>query len=273
MKKLALLVLATAIVAIAPSCKNQNKKQAAQEQAKTEISDKERYITEDLKINLGNLLESVSKMKNVPFISGSNGEVVLSEQEKMVKPAYLLDPKETDNAVTLVQKYRAVSMLAIDKVVAEMYGMPVAEYEAAIAKLNVEINDPALKDFIENTKANVDAGENIKAFCDAEISATRANFFWEAVSAALVEQVYVLTQNIEKFMPMFDDQSASDVTYDFITVHEGILSLIEFYPEMESLNTILGPLYVINAINVDQLRSQLEELKGDIENVRAQLLK
>jgi len=273
MKKIVLLVLAAALVVVAPSCKNQNKKQAAQEQAKTEISDKERYVTEDLKINLGNLLESVNKMNTVPFVSGKNGEVTLSEQEKMVKPTYLIEPKATDNVVTLTQKYRAVSILSIDKLVAEMYEMPTTDYVAAISKLNIEINDPALKEFAENTKANVDAGENIKNFCDAEMEAARANFFWEAVAASLVEQVYILTRNIEKFMPMFDDQSASDVTYNFITVHEGILSLIEFYPEMESLNTILSPLYVINAINVDQLRSQLEQLKGDIESVRAQLLK
>ena len=71
---------------------------------------------------------------------------------------------------------------------------------------------------------------------------------------------------------MFDDESASEVTYNFVCVHEGIRSLIEFYPEMESLNTILDPLYVINAINVEQLKAQLIELKGEIEVIRTALL-
>jgi hypothetical protein len=42
---------------------------------------------------------------------------------------------------------------------------------------------------------------------------------------------------------------------------------------MESLNTALEPLYVINAISVDQLKSQLTELKGEIKAVREYLLK
>ena len=41
---------------------------------------------------------------------------------------------------------------------------------------------------------------------------------------------------------------------------------------MESLNTILDPLYVINAINVEQLKAQLIELKGEIEVIRTALL-
>lgn len=273
MKKSILLLLAFAIVAL-PACQNNNKKKSAEEEAaKKEISVKEQLATEDLKINIANLQESLSKMKTVPFIGAKGGNVSVSDKEKMVKPDYLADPAFINDLVTLTQKYRAAAVLTVDRAVADLYDANVTSYDEALAKLNVDINDAALEEFTNDLKISSKAGETISTFCDREYEAQRAPLFWEALAASLVEQVYVCTQNIDKFITMFDDEAASDITYNFITVHEGIKSLIEFYPEMESLNTILDPLYVINAINVQQLRDQLTELKGEIVVVRTLLTK
>ncbi len=268
MKRLPVILLAIALVAL-PSCKNQNnKKKAVSEEAKREISQKEQYVTEELKYNLEQLIESTKQMKAVPFLNNKNGELQLSEKEKMVKPDYLLTTDHIGEYVTLTQKYRAVAMLSIDKSIAALYDMPTADYEAALAKLTVDVNDPALKEFSDKLSASEDAGEVISEFCDKEYEAGRANLFWEAVSAGLVEQIYICTKNLDKFMSAFDDKTASDVTYNFVCVHENIRQLIEFYPEMESLDKILSPLYVINAISVEQLKSQLNELKGEVEVIR-----
>jgi len=273
MKKISVILLAAAIVAL-PSCKNANNKKSEQKEAETkEISQAEQMVTEELKINFQNLVESTKEMRAVPFIYKSEGAIKLSDKEKMVKPDYLVDPAIANDLVTLSQKYRAVAMLSIDKVVAKMYDMPTDEIEAALSKIVLEVNDPALKEFSEKIQANQGAGDTMSKFCDDEIQAGRANFFWECAAAGLVEQIYVCTQNLEKFMPMFNDQAAADVTYNFVCVHDGLTKMIEFYPEMESLNAALLPLYVINAISVDQLKSQLTELKGEIEVVRAILLK
>jgi len=272
MKKLTVILLAAAMVAV-PSCKNANNNKAQKEAENKELSTKEQMVTEELKVNLQNLVESTKKMKAVPFISAKEGTIQLSSKEKMVAPDYLVDPAAVNDLVTLSQKYRMVAMLSIDKVVAKLYDMPVDEIEAALSKIAVDVNDPALKEFSENIAANKEAGENLSTFCDKEIEAGRANLFWEAVAAGLVEQIYILTKNIDKFMPMFDDEAASEVTYNFVCVHDGIEKMIEIYPEMESLQAAMLPLYVINAINVEQLKSQLTELKGEIEVVRAFLLK
>ena len=273
MKKFITVILALTIILL-PSCKNQGKK-ADKDLSKdqTEVSQAEKLAVEDLKINLANLLESVKKMNTVPFVSGKNGSVVLSDKEKMVKPEYLADPAYINGLATLTQKYRAAAILTIDRIIADLYEMPVAGFDEGLAKLNIDINDPALKEFSDGLKANKNAGEIVSQFCDKEYNAGRANLFWEAVAASLVEQVYVCSQNVDKFMPMFTDESAAEVTYNFVCVQEGIKSLFDFYPEMQSLNSILEPLYVINAISVDQLRSQLLELKGEIEVVRSILMK
>lgn len=270
MKKVTVILLAFAIMVL-PSCKCTNNNHSESATA-PEISEKEQMVTEELKVNLESLVESTKKMKPSLIFKNSGGALQLTDKEKMVKPDYLLDPSSVNALVTLSQKYRAVAMLSIDKKVAELYGMPVDEIDAAQAKIAVDINDPALKEFSENIFNGQDAGEGISSFCQAEFDAGRSSLCWEAIAAGLVEQVYILTRNMDKFLPMFDDQAASDVTYNFVCVHEGITKLIEFYPEMESLNSVLLPLYVINAISVDQLRDQLIELKGEIEVIRTLLL-
>jgi len=273
MKQTTVILLAIAILVL-PSCKcTSSNKAESTEATSAEISTKEQMITEELKVNLQSLIESTKQMKPVLIFKNVNGSLQLVEKEKMVKPDYLIDPASVNNLVNLSQKYRAVAMLSIDKKVAQLYDMPVDEIDAALAKIAVDINDPALKEFSSDIFSNQEVGEGISKFCQAEFDAERSALCWEAISAGLVEQVYVLTKNMDKFLPMFDDQAASDVTYNFVCVHEGIMKLMEIYPELESLNSIMLPLYVINAVSVDQLRDQLIELKGEIEVVRALLLK
>ena len=273
MKRLAVIVLACAVVAL-PSCKNQGKKKAAKaEGAKTEqVSKAEQLVTEDLKINFQALVESVGKMKKAPFLK-SGSTIELTDKEKMVKPDYLIDPAVANGLVTLTQKYRVAAMLSADKMLAKLYGMPSDAIDGAIRKLVIDINDPAVKVYAESYEKAEDETALLTKLMNDEYDAGRTNYFWELSSAYLVEELYICTRNLDKFMPMFDDESASEVTYNFVCVHEGINQLVKFYPEMQSLNEILAPLYVINAINVEQLRKQLTELKGAIEVVRASFLK
>ena len=165
-------------------------------------------------------------------------------------------------------------MFTADKNIANMYGMSITDYNESIFKLLTDINDPALKDFYTLPSIDIESDrEAFEIFVDEEYEAGRANFFWDGTAAGLVEQLFILTRDVDKFMPMFTDQVAADVTYNFVCVHEGLIQMIKLYPEMEGLNTALEPLYVINAISVAQLREQLLQLKGDIEAARAYLLK
>lgn len=274
MKKFTVILLAALLVAV-PSCKNQNK---AQEQNKdVDLSSKENIVSEELKVDVANLVESAKKMKRMPFAEKTaDGKFALSEKEKMVKPDYLINPSIANDLVTLSQKYRTVAMLGIDIMIANIYGMPNTDYKEAVSKLLVDINDPALTDYAGldwSLVAPEEESEYLAEFIDEEYEQGRPQFFWEGVASSLVEQLYICTRDVDKFMPMFTDQVAADVTYNFVCVHEGLIQMIKLYPEMEGLNTALEPLYVINAISVAQLREQLLQLKGDIEAARAYLLK
>lgn len=266
MKKSVIILLAAALVAL-PSCKNQNKAAKADEAISETSADLEMQA---LTVDMENLAASVSKMNLAPMFKKGEG-VVLSDKEKLAKPECLLDPASVGELVTLTQKYRVLGILAADKAVAELYGMPTAMYTAAIEKLAAEVSDTALADYLFSSDPEVKG--NISKLADAEYANGRSSYFWQAVSALLVEDLYVCTHKINTFTSLFTDETAADVTYNFVCVHEGISSLVSKEPEMQSLNEVLEPLYVINAINVDQLKAQLEELKGSISVVRSQLVK
>lgn len=270
MKKIAIVLLAATLVAL-PSCKNKNKE--VQEPKVNENA--EQLLAEDLKMNAQNLMESAKKLKVVPFASTTpDGKVILSDKEKLVKPDYLLDPASTNNLVTLSQKYRAISMLAADLAVANLYEMPKVDYQEAISRLLVDINDEPMKTFASYDWEFIRTDpQPISDLVDGEYAQDRAVFFWDGMAASFVEQLYIITRDIDKYMMMFTDEVASELTFNFVCVHEGLVQCIEFYPEMEGLNQVLTPLYVINAINVEQLREQLITIKSDIEVAREFLLK
>lgn len=277
MKKVFTVLMVMAVIIAVPSCKNNNKQKQAEEAEAVDYSKEtaEKMLADEINVDLANLVESAKQIKPVAFLkSQKDGKLVLSDKEKKVKPTYLLDPAAANDLVTLSQKYRAVGMLTSDKIIAELYEIPTTVFNESIFRLLKDINDPALEAFFTLPPMDIETNrEAFATFVDDEFNEGRINFFWEGVAALTVEQVYILSQNIEKFMPMFTDESAADITYNFVCLHDGLTKTVNASPEMESLNEILTPLYVINAITVDELKAQLLQVKDDIEAARAALLK
>lgn len=276
MKKVLYAVLAIAVILSAASCKN-NKKQQAQEAEAVDYSQEtaEKMLADEINVDLANLVESAKKIKPVAFLkTQKDGKLVLTDKEKKVKPTYLLAPEAANDLVTLSQKYRAVGMLTSDKIIAELYEMPTTVFNEAIFALLKDINDPALECFFTLPPMDIETNrEAFAQFVDDEYAEGRINFFWEGIAALTVEQVYILSQNIDKFLPAFTDETAADITYNFVCLHDGLTKTVNASPEMESLNDILKPLYVINAITVDELKGQLLQVKDEIAVAREQLLK
>ena len=268
MKKISIVLMAASLVLLCACGNNQNKKKS---ETKTAENIEEQYIKEDLKIKLDSLVKEMGRLSTPAMVDIQNGTLTLTDKEKQHKPSYLLPASKADEAITLVEKYRIFTMLSCDMTIANLYGMPVDDYKQAIAKLLVDINNPAFNAIAE-TKSQDPLDSRIMKFYEESVKAGTLNLFWEAIAAGTVEQLYILTQNIDKFLPCFDDQAASEISYRFILVHECVMSLVPYHPEMEHIHTILAPLEVINATNVAELRDQLLELKGAIKNAREQLI-
>ncbi|MBQ0025240.1 MAG: hypothetical protein KBT00_05920 [Bacteroidales bacterium] len=268
MKKLSIIIASALCLVLAASCGQRNK---AAEQENPETKTEAQIQAEALiKVHLDSLANELVKINPVGILgSVKDGKIVLSDKEKQVKPEYLADPAIANDLQTLSQKYRAIAVIAIDSEIAKLYGMPVDSYNAALAKLYSDVNDPALKAFSEGMELK----ESINSFYEESKKNERENLFWETVSAALVEQMFIVSQNSDKFIAAFDDQSVTDFTWDVVLLTLAVEDLANVDSEYAYLNETIQPLTKIDAISVDQFKGQLDALKSEMEVSRATLLK
>ena len=265
MKNLSIFAVAMAAMAFTACGGNKSAKTEETEEVKSFEQDQ---VEQVIKIELDSLASELGKLKKLPVITESEDGIQLTAEEKQVKPDYLLAPSAAENATTLSEKYRLLSALSVDKQVASMYEMPVDEYEAAITKLVADINDPSFKE-IEDEGTIF---ETSQALYEAMNKNGRINYFWQLVATSLVEELYVMTQNIDKFITAFDDESASSVTFRIVLLTDAIARLADYDSEFVPLAEAIKPLVVLNAISVDEFKGQLIEVKEQVAASRKALV-
>lgn len=269
MKKITFVFAIAALFFCVSSCSSCGN-QKDQEVKKIEKTQAEVMQEQLIQIHLDSLANDFTRLKPVGIVNCvKDGKIVLDEKEKQLKPEYLVDPSFINDLQTLTQKYRAISIIASDKEIAKFYDMPVTEYDNALAKLYADVNDPGLKAVIESDNYT----ESIKAFYESSKENNRVNLFWDAAGAGIIEELYIATQNIDKFLSAFDDESASNTSYHITLLSIAIEDLSIINSEYAELNESLKPLQLINAINLEQFKEQLFEAKGQIEASRTTLLK
>ena len=227
-------------------------------------------IEASIKMHFDSIASEVGKLKQFPFLQeGADGALKLTKEEKQVKPAFLLDPVVAENATTLAEKYRILSALNVDEKIAKLYEMPTEDYDKAVAKLIADISDPSFKD-LDN---NASVWETSQALYGEMEKNGRINYYWQLAAAALVEQLYIANQNSEKFLSVFDDESASNVTFRIVLILDALNRLSEYDPEIKPVAEAVAPLEVLNAMTVDEMKAQLAQAKDKIEAARAALIK
>jgi hypothetical protein len=267
MKKLS--VLAIAFVAIAFAACGGKKTQATTEDADTLKSFEQQQIEASIKMHFDSIASEVSKLPQLPFLQENNGGLTLTKEEKQVKPDYLLSPSIADEATTLAEKYRVLSALNVDKKLATMYDMPVEDYDKAIAKLVADINDPSFKN-IEDTGTLYETSTTLY---DGMEQNGRINYFWQLASAALVEQLYIVSQNSDKFLSVFNDDAAANVSFRIVLILDAVNRLSQYDTEIKPISEAIAPLDVLNATTVNELKSQIAEAKEKIVAARKALIK
>jgi len=267
MKKLSYFAVALAAMAFT-ACGGNKSAQTAEETDSVKSFEQEQ-VEAKIKVELDSLAAELGKLKQLPIVQEGENGVQLTDQEKQVKPDYLLAASVAENATTLAEKYRMLSALGVDKRIAAMYGMPTDEYQAAITKLLADINDPSFKEIKDGSTIF----ETTQTLYDAMNQNGRINYFWQLVSASLVEEIYVITQNTEKFITVFDDEAVSNVTFRIVLLTDAVSRLAEYDAEFEPVAQAIEPLKVLNAISVDQLKSQIAEAKDQIIEARNALIK
>jgi len=128
----------------------------------------------------------------------------LTEEEKMVKPDYLLDPSFASTLVTKSQKVNALGIFALDIAVRKIYDIPLEETKEVIAKLAAEINHPM--DVNVNTNLEMPLSEKIKKEYENCKARGELTYFWQFQNAILVETAYVIVQNPELFFSKISEE-------------------------------------------------------------------
>ena len=161
MKKVKFLLMAVFAIALA-SCSSKPK-QTEEEQEEIKSFEQEQ-IEESIRVQLDSIANVLSGLKALPILEQTkSGELKLTDEEKKVKPDYLLSPEIAKEAITLSEKYRVLVALSIDQTVAELYDMDTKAYNEATAQLLSEINDPGFRIFAENGDLVVESQESFEA--------------------------------------------------------------------------------------------------------------
>jgi len=266
MKKLS--VLAITFVAIAFAACGGKKTQAA-EDVDSLKSFEQQQIEASIKMHFDSIASEFGKLPQLPFLQADNGGLKLTKEEKQVKPDYLLNASIAEEATTLAEKYRVLSALNVDKKIAALYEMPTEDYDKAIAKLAADINDPSFK-AVEDSSSIYEASN---ALYEAMEQNSRINYFWQLASAGLVEQLYVASQNSDKFLSIFDDEAASNVSFRVVLILDAVNRLSQYDPEIKPVAEALATMDVLNATSVDELKAQIAESKEKIAAAREALTK
>ena len=267
MKKLSILAIAFAAIMFA-ACGG--KKSAQTEEAADSVkSFEQQQIEASIKMHMDSIASELGKLKSLPFLNEGKDGITLTKEEKQVKPDYLLAASVADEATTLTEKYRIMSALSVDKKIAALYEMPVEDYDKAINKLAADINDPSFK-AIEDTNTIF---ETTTTLYDEMEKNGRINYFWQLAAAVLVEQLYVINQNADKFLTAFNDDAAANVTFRIVLVLDAVNRLAQYDPDIEPVAKAIAPLETLNATTVAEMKEQLAKAKDQISAARKTLMK
>ena len=269
MKKIAIFSLAAVMMV---SCGGNQKSQNQDIVEGDSISFEQEQIEAGIKVQIDSLAAEFARMQQMPFMQAlKNGELLLTEEEKLAKPDYLVDPIAVEELITLSQKYRAVAILTVDRTLAKAYEIDIEPYDNAIKSLLVQINDPAFDAFTSDD--DTPFTEAVQQFYDTEDENGRINFFWETVTTVVAEEIYTLAQHQDDaLMACIDDHAAESITLRVALLQDGLERLSVYAPELEQLCETIRPLQQLNALTAQELKEQVAGMKDEIEAIRNSLL-
>jgi len=142
-RTLTLITCAAVCCAMMVSCKNAKTAEPTQE----EIQAQKQALADSV-------LAQIDAIADEYFVVSESAfripEFKLSEEEKMVKPDYLLEPSFANTLVTKSQKVNAMAIYIVELAIRKIYDIPMDEAKEVIAKLAVELNYEVPYDDIAN---------------------------------------------------------------------------------------------------------------------------
>jgi len=180
------------------SCKCTSKK--SQEPTQEEVQEMKQALADSVLAQIDALADEYWNAYDKSF---SFKDFELTDNEKSVKPDYLLDPSVANNLVTRSQKINAMAMYVMDIAICKAYDMPYDDRKEAAIKLAADVDAPF---DMENTTSNEPASEIIKAIYKACKERGDVSLFWQFEHAFVVEGIYILSRNPELFLSKITEE-------------------------------------------------------------------
>jgi len=151
----------------------------------------------------------------------------LTEEEKTVKPNYLLDPAAANILVTKYQKVNALAIYIVEYYIRLIYDMPVEKSKEVIAKLAAEVNHPTYSEDYEK----LSRVERIKK--EYEICKENGDlaYFWQFYNAVIFESEHLIAQNPQLFISKITDEQISTFRKKATARYQSIRILAQYDDE------------------------------------------
>ena len=231
MKKYCLFIALAMVAGMTVSCKNNKKAEADAEVVEVTKT----ILADDVLATIDELAKTYSNESNnfdVPeFITS-----YLSEEEKMIRPDYLLDPAKTSELITKSQKVAALAILCSEKPIRSAYGMPVEDSEEAIARLVAELNHPLSVDELKDLKPS----EGIRRFYESSKESGELAYFWQLNSAFMTEFLFLIVNNPEPVLNNLTDEQWSLFKERYESCLQAVRVLAEYDEEIASVLSIMN---------------------------------
>ncbi len=262
MKKTYLFIALAMVAAMSVSCKNNNKKAKEVAKATEEVVEAAKTIlADDVLATLDKLAESFKNEENivdVPAIISSS----LTEQEKLVKPDYLLDPAQASEMVTKSQKINALAVLNTERPIRKAFGMPVDKVDEVIARLAADINfNISLKEDQDNRPLS----ERYSNFYNSCVENGDVASFWQCAFAIQNELGYLISNNPEVFFRNITEEQYTAFHNRFHTAIKAVETLAEYDADVKAAWDAFNAAKAFdNSGETDKMHATIETAKVDL---------
>jgi len=147
------------------------------------------------------VLAKIDEIADFFIEATSNGisfcSIELTENEKAIKPDYLLDPAIANQLVTKTQKVNAFAIYAIESVIRDIYNMPVDDVKEVMSKLAADINHPINFETIYDN--GISPSEKVRQLYKNCKESGDLAYFWQFENAIMREVDYLLAKDTDLY--------------------------------------------------------------------------
>jgi len=201
----------------------------------------------------------------------------LTDEQKLVKPDYLLDLSLAETLLTREQKTNALAIYATDLLVRQLFDMPTDEANAVISKLLADLNRPLDPSILSSDKK---ASEMLVEQYNKIKEIGEVTYFWKFQFAVLLEVEYFLSKDPDLYLANYTEEMNRACIDEWKYIMNALVALAPYDDEIKTILEDWSTLYnnmtpeEVNACfeTVEKAKETYKSGKFNVEVVRNSLL-